>query len=159
MYLRFAPSYWLSPSFTGLEHVMANSQDYSARLHVWEGWRRAVGKKMRPLYEDYVALKNEAAKLNGDTSEWNMAHVLWWNWMLSLRHYNVLNTVWKFIRNSYMCLCLTVSCRLVKITLKADKTSSRNILPSRPNLMNRTTVSLHKLQRGWMCSVMCSFVI
>ncbi|XP_026175949.1 angiotensin-converting enzyme 2 [Mastacembelus armatus] len=49
----------------GLEHVMANSRDYSERLHVWEGWRREVGKRMRPLYEDYVDLKNEAAKLNG----------------------------------------------------------------------------------------------
>ncbi|XP_028257888.1 angiotensin-converting enzyme 2 isoform X2 [Parambassis ranga] len=49
----------------GLEHVMANSRNYSERLHVWEGWRKEVGKRMRPLYEDYVDLKNEAAKLNG----------------------------------------------------------------------------------------------
>ncbi|XP_053720382.1 angiotensin-converting enzyme 2 isoform X1 [Synchiropus splendidus] len=49
----------------GLEKIMADSKDYSARLHVWEGWRKEVGKRMRPLYEDYVALKNEAAKLNG----------------------------------------------------------------------------------------------
>ncbi|XP_068614895.1 angiotensin-converting enzyme 2-like [Brachionichthys hirsutus] len=49
----------------GLEHVMAHSRNYSERLHVWEGWRREVGKRMRPLYEDYVDLKNEAAKLNG----------------------------------------------------------------------------------------------
>jgi hypothetical protein len=45
---------------------MANmDSDYYERLHVWEGWRVEVGKKMRPLYEDYVDLKNEAAKLNG----------------------------------------------------------------------------------------------
>ncbi|XP_061830525.1 angiotensin-converting enzyme 2 [Nerophis lumbriciformis] len=49
----------------GLEEVMANSRDYAERLHVWEGWRRQVGQKMRPLYEDYVRLKNQAAKLNG----------------------------------------------------------------------------------------------
>ncbi|XP_069381883.1 angiotensin-converting enzyme 2 isoform X2 [Paralichthys olivaceus] len=49
----------------GLEYVMFNSRDYAERLHVWEGWRREVGKRMRPLYEDYVDLKNEAAKLNG----------------------------------------------------------------------------------------------
>ncbi|KAM8895228.1 angiotensin-converting enzyme 2 isoform 2-T2 [Spinachia spinachia] len=49
----------------GLEQVMATSKDYFERLHVWEGWRTNVGKKMRPLYEDYVDLKNEAAKLNG----------------------------------------------------------------------------------------------
>ncbi|MEQ2158537.1 hypothetical protein GOODEAATRI_013382 [Goodea atripinnis] len=51
---------------SGLEHLMANSRNYSERLHVWEGWRKEVGKRMRPLYEDYVDLKNEAAKLNGD---------------------------------------------------------------------------------------------
>ncbi|KAG7482030.1 angiotensin-converting enzyme 2 [Solea senegalensis] len=49
----------------GLEDVMFNSKNYNDRLHVWEGWRKEVGKKMRPLYEDYVDLKNEAAKLNG----------------------------------------------------------------------------------------------
>ncbi|XP_049573213.1 angiotensin-converting enzyme 2 [Syngnathus scovelli] len=49
----------------GLEHVMSTSRNYSELLHVWEGWRREVGKRMRPLYEDYVLLKNQAAKLNG----------------------------------------------------------------------------------------------
>ncbi|KAJ8378725.1 hypothetical protein AAFF_G00237030 [Aldrovandia affinis] len=49
----------------GLEAIMANSRDYYERLRVWEGWRVKVGMKMRPLYEDYVDLKNEAAKLNG----------------------------------------------------------------------------------------------
>lgn len=44
---------------------MADSRNYTERLHVWEGWRREVGKRMRPLYEDYVDLKNQAAKLNG----------------------------------------------------------------------------------------------
>uniref|UniRef100_A0A8C1B627 Angiotensin-converting enzyme n=1 Tax=Cyprinus carpio carpio TaxID=630221 RepID=A0A8C1B627_CYPCA len=48
----------------GLESIMANSRDYDERLHAWEGWRVASGMKMRPLYEKYVDLKNEAAKLN-----------------------------------------------------------------------------------------------
>lgn len=46
---------------------MADSKDYDERLRAWEGWRVAAGKKMRPLYEEYVALKNEASKLNGGT--------------------------------------------------------------------------------------------
>uniref|UniRef100_A0AAX7SMK9 Angiotensin-converting enzyme n=1 Tax=Astatotilapia calliptera TaxID=8154 RepID=A0AAX7SMK9_ASTCA len=49
----------------GLDEIMATSRNYDERLHVWEGWRKEVGKRMRPLYEDYVDLKNEAAKLNG----------------------------------------------------------------------------------------------
>lgn len=56
--------YVASVSFSGLEAIMADSRDYYERLHVWEGWRVQVGKKMRRLYEDYVDLKNEAAWLN-----------------------------------------------------------------------------------------------
>ncbi|KAI5629870.1 angiotensin-converting enzyme 2 isoform X1, partial [Silurus asotus] len=51
----------------GLEAIMADSRDYYERLHVWEGWRVQVGKKMRTLYEDYVDLKNEVAQLNNYT--------------------------------------------------------------------------------------------
>ncbi|NXJ94150.1 ACE2 enzyme, partial [Corythaixoides concolor] len=48
----------------GLDTIMANSTDYHERLWAWEGWRAGVGKVMRPLYEEYVELKNEVAKLN-----------------------------------------------------------------------------------------------
>uniref|UniRef100_A0A8C8VNS9 Angiotensin-converting enzyme n=1 Tax=Pelusios castaneus TaxID=367368 RepID=A0A8C8VNS9_9SAUR len=48
----------------GLDTIMANSVDYSERLWAWQGWRADVGKKMRPLYERYVELENEAARLN-----------------------------------------------------------------------------------------------
>ncbi|NXE45892.1 ACE2 enzyme, partial [Casuarius casuarius] len=49
----------------GLDAIMADSTDYHERLWAWEGWRADVGRMMRPLYEEYVDLKNEAAKLNG----------------------------------------------------------------------------------------------
>lgn len=45
---------------------MANSIDYHERLWAWEGWRADVGGMMRPLYEEYVELKNEAARLNSE---------------------------------------------------------------------------------------------
>ncbi|NXU26899.1 ACE2 enzyme, partial [Thalassarche chlororhynchos] len=48
----------------GLDTIMANSMDYHERLWAWEGWRADVGRMMRPLYEEYVELKNEVAKLN-----------------------------------------------------------------------------------------------
>uniref|UniRef100_H3B2W0 Angiotensin-converting enzyme n=1 Tax=Latimeria chalumnae TaxID=7897 RepID=H3B2W0_LATCH len=53
------------PLEPGLDTIMAESTDYSERLWAWEGWRVEVGKKMRPLYEEYVELKNTAAKMNG----------------------------------------------------------------------------------------------
>ncbi|XP_010136813.1 PREDICTED: angiotensin-converting enzyme 2 [Buceros rhinoceros silvestris] len=49
----------------GLDDIMANSRDYHERLWAWEGWRAGVGRMMRPLYEEYVELKNEVAKING----------------------------------------------------------------------------------------------
>ncbi|XP_009887332.1 PREDICTED: angiotensin-converting enzyme 2 isoform X2 [Charadrius vociferus] len=48
----------------GLDAIMADSTDYHERLWAWEGWRSVVGRMMRPLYEEYVELKNEVAKLN-----------------------------------------------------------------------------------------------
>ncbi|EMP25694.1 Angiotensin-converting enzyme 2 [Chelonia mydas] len=52
------------PLEPGLDAIMASSTDYSERLRAWQGWRAEVGKKMRPLYERYVELENEAARLN-----------------------------------------------------------------------------------------------
>ncbi|NXR07170.1 ACE2 enzyme, partial [Semnornis frantzii] len=49
----------------GLDNIMANNWDYQERLWAWEGWRAEVGRMMRPLYEEYVELENEVAKLNG----------------------------------------------------------------------------------------------
>lgn len=48
----------------GLDVIMATSTDYNERLWAWEGWRAEVGKQLRPLYEEYVVLKNEMAKAN-----------------------------------------------------------------------------------------------
>nr|XP_033806114.1 angiotensin-converting enzyme 2 isoform X2 [Geotrypetes seraphini] len=53
------------PLEPGLDEIMANSTYYYQRLWSWEGWRSGVGKAMRPLYEEYVDLENEAAKANG----------------------------------------------------------------------------------------------
>uniref|UniRef100_A0A8C0UED1 Angiotensin-converting enzyme n=1 Tax=Cyanistes caeruleus TaxID=156563 RepID=A0A8C0UED1_CYACU len=49
----------------GLDAIMAESTDYNERLWAWEGWRAGVGRMMRPLYEEYVELENEVARLNG----------------------------------------------------------------------------------------------
>uniref|UniRef100_A0A1E1WWB8 Angiotensin-converting enzyme n=1 Tax=Tityus obscurus TaxID=1221240 RepID=A0A1E1WWB8_TITOB len=48
-----------------LSSIMANSNDYYELLHVWKEWRNKVGRKIRPLYWEFVDLKNEAARLNG----------------------------------------------------------------------------------------------
>ncbi|XP_019384826.1 PREDICTED: angiotensin-converting enzyme 2 isoform X1 [Crocodylus porosus] len=48
----------------GLDVIMASGTDYSEKLWAWQGWRADIGRKMRPLYEEYVELKNEAARSN-----------------------------------------------------------------------------------------------
>lgn len=53
---------------TGLDDIMENSKDYNERLWAWEGWRSEVGKQLRPLYEEYVALKNEMARANSKSA-------------------------------------------------------------------------------------------
>uniref|UniRef100_A0A8C5LTG2 Angiotensin-converting enzyme n=1 Tax=Leptobrachium leishanense TaxID=445787 RepID=A0A8C5LTG2_9ANUR len=53
------------PFEPGLDQIMLESTNYHDRLWAWEGWRAKAGKKMRPLYEEYVELENEAARLNG----------------------------------------------------------------------------------------------
>nr|QJF77791.1 angiotensin-converting enzyme 2 [Eptesicus brasiliensis] len=58
------PQECLTLSVTGLEDIMEKSKDYNQRLWVWEGWRSEVGKQLRPLYEEYVVLKNEMARGN-----------------------------------------------------------------------------------------------
>lgn len=55
---------FFSVGTTGLDDIMATSTDYNERLWAWEGWRAEVGKQMRPLYEEYVVLKNEMARAN-----------------------------------------------------------------------------------------------
>ncbi|XP_004449124.1 angiotensin-converting enzyme 2 [Dasypus novemcinctus] len=48
----------------GLDVIMETSTDYDERLWAWEGWRSKAGRQLRPLYEEYVVLKNEMARAN-----------------------------------------------------------------------------------------------
>lgn len=43
---------------------MANSQDPDELKHIWLEWRNAVGPRVKGMYERYVNLSNEAARLN-----------------------------------------------------------------------------------------------
>ncbi|OXA60176.1 Angiotensin-converting enzyme [Folsomia candida] len=52
----------LEPELTLL---MADSRNASERLWAWDGWRREVSRKIKPLYFQYVELKNKLAVVNG----------------------------------------------------------------------------------------------
>ena len=48
-----------------LTQLMAKSRDYEELTWAWQGWRDETGKKMKDMYEEFVALQNKAADLNG----------------------------------------------------------------------------------------------
>ncbi|RZC41415.1 angiotensin-converting enzyme-like, partial [Asbolus verrucosus] len=50
-----------------LTNILANSQNADELKHVWLEWRKAVGPHCRKLFEEYVDLSNEAARLNNYT--------------------------------------------------------------------------------------------
>lgn len=66
-------SHFFSFGTTGLDVIMATSTDYNERLWAWEGWRAEVGKQLRPLYEEYVVLKNEMARANSEFATSSMS--------------------------------------------------------------------------------------
>lgn len=49
-----------------LTHIMAISRSYSVLLYAWEGWHNAVGIPLKPLYQNFTALSNEAYKQDGE---------------------------------------------------------------------------------------------
>ncbi|KAM9006207.1 angiotensin-converting enzyme isoform X2 [Sarcophilus harrisii] len=55
-----------------LTEIMASSRSYSKLLFAWEGWHNAVGIPLKPEYQSYVNLSNEASKMDGfkDTGEY-----------------------------------------------------------------------------------------
>ncbi|XP_043859649.1 angiotensin-converting enzyme-like [Dromiciops gliroides] len=48
-----------------LTEILASSRSYTKLLFAWEGWHNAVGVPLKPEYEAFVNLSNEAYKLDG----------------------------------------------------------------------------------------------
>ncbi|XP_064127021.1 angiotensin-converting enzyme isoform X1 [Loxodonta africana] len=55
-----------------LTNILASSRSYTMLLFAWEGWHDAVGIPLKPLYQDFTALSNEAYKQDGfsDTGDY-----------------------------------------------------------------------------------------
>lgn len=49
-----------------LTHIMAISRNYALLLYAWEGWHNAVGTPLKPLYQNFTALSNEAYQKDGE---------------------------------------------------------------------------------------------
>jgi peptidyl-dipeptidase A len=48
--------------FSELQDILATSTDYERLLAVWKGWRDVTGPKMKPLYQQFVALSNQGVR-------------------------------------------------------------------------------------------------
>lgn len=57
---------------TGLTKILTDSSDPNELLQAWKGFRDAVGRKIMPLYTEYVYLANKAIKELGykDYGQW-----------------------------------------------------------------------------------------
>ncbi|XP_066138064.1 angiotensin-converting enzyme-like isoform X2 [Euwallacea fornicatus] len=81
-----------------LTNILATSRDPEELKHVWLEWRNAVGPKCRGLYEEYVNLSNEAAKLNNfsDTS------LYWLDGYEEPNIKNVVQSLWEQLKPLYL---------------------------------------------------------
>ncbi|XP_044303199.1 angiotensin-converting enzyme isoform X2 [Varanus komodoensis] len=52
----------LEPEITD---IMATSRSYGKLLYAWEGWHNSAGNPLRPKYEAFVSLSNEAYRMDG----------------------------------------------------------------------------------------------
>lgn len=54
-----------------LSDIMTKSRNPDELKYVWAEWRKATGKKVKPMFEKYVELSNKASRLNNftDTSD------------------------------------------------------------------------------------------
>nr|XP_036852820.1 angiotensin-converting enzyme-like [Manis javanica] len=48
-----------------LIHILAVSRNYGLLLYAWEGWHDAAGIPLKPLYQNFTALSNEAYRKDG----------------------------------------------------------------------------------------------
>ncbi|XP_063259700.1 angiotensin-converting enzyme [Prinia subflava] len=48
-----------------LSDIMATSRSYKKLLFAWEGWHNAAGNPLRPKYEQFVKLSNDAYSMDG----------------------------------------------------------------------------------------------
>ena len=53
--------------------MLATERDWDLLEWLWRGWRDETGKKIPKMYEEYVNLMNEAARLNGSSKYFNIS--------------------------------------------------------------------------------------
>ncbi|NXQ63440.1 ACE enzyme, partial [Anthoscopus minutus] len=81
-----------------LSDIMATSRSYKKLLYAWEGWHNAAGNPLRPKYEEFVELSNEAYSKDGfsDTGSY------WRSWYDSESFEKDLEGIYKQLEPLYL---------------------------------------------------------
>uniref|UniRef100_F6S8L7 Angiotensin-converting enzyme n=1 Tax=Ornithorhynchus anatinus TaxID=9258 RepID=F6S8L7_ORNAN len=81
-----------------LTDIMASSRSYKKLLFAWEGWHDAVGIPLRPKYQEYVKLSNEAVQPDGfpDTG------AFWRSWYASSHFTEDLERLFQELQPLYL---------------------------------------------------------
>uniref|UniRef100_A0A8C8RMH9 Angiotensin-converting enzyme n=1 Tax=Pelusios castaneus TaxID=367368 RepID=A0A8C8RMH9_9SAUR len=85
----------LEPEIT---NIMAASRSYKKLLYAWEGWHNSAGNPLRPKYEKFVTLSNEAYTMDGfkDTGDY------WRSWYDSPTFENDLEELYHQLEPLYL---------------------------------------------------------
>ncbi|NWR92221.1 ACE enzyme, partial [Furnarius figulus] len=85
----------LEPDLSG---IMATSRSYKKLLYAWEGWHNAAGNPLRPKYQEFVNLSNEAYAADGfeDTGSY------WRSWYDSESFEDDLEGIYKQLEPLYL---------------------------------------------------------
>ncbi|XP_037347809.1 angiotensin-converting enzyme isoform X1 [Talpa occidentalis] len=90
-----APCWSLDPDLT---HILTSSRSYARQLFAWEGWHNAVGVPLKPLYEQFTALSNEAYRSDNFTD----TGAYWRSWYESPTFVEDLERIYKQLEPLYL---------------------------------------------------------
>ena len=101
-----------------LYRILATTRDYDRLQFAWKGWRDAVGPKLRPLYKEFVKLKNQGARDNG----WKNIGEYWRSWYEVDDLQSMVEGFWNKLKPLYEELHAYVRYRLSQKYSKMKKT-------------------------------------
>ena len=128
----------LDPDLYG---ILSTNRDYDRLLFAWKGWRDAVGPKLRPLYKQFVELKNKGAKDHG----WKDIGEYWRSWYEDKDLESMVEGFWDKLKPLYQELHAYVRYRLRQ--KYGDKVSKTGSIPAHllGNMWAQSWVNIYDL--------------
>lgn len=127
----------LDPDLYG---ILSKSRDYDRLLLAWKGWRDAVGPRLRPLYKQFVELKNQGARDHG----WEDIGEYWRSWYEADDLEDMVEGFWNELKPLYQELHAYVR---YKLSLKYSQMSKTGPIPAHllGNMWAQSWVNIYDL--------------